>query len=97
MQIGVCQLKLHLPEAESLKGKRHIVKSIVQRVHNEFGVSAAEVGDLDLWQLAELGFACVSNEGQHANEVLSRVVNFVERGWPELSLVDYEIEIVPVF
>ncbi len=96
MQVGVCKLKLHLPESSSLKDKRQVVKSMIQRLHNEFRVSVAEVGELDRWQLAELGVACVSNDGQHANEVLSRVVTFVERGWPELNLVDYEIEIVPV-
>ena len=96
MQVGVCKLKLHLPDSNSLKAKRQVLKSIIHRIHNEFDVSAAEVGDQDLWQVAEIGIACVSNAAQHSNEVLSRVVSFVEHGWPDLSLIDYEIEIVPV-
>jgi uncharacterized protein len=96
MQVGVCKLKLHLPASESLKAKRQVLKSLIQRTRNRFEVAVSEVGDQDLWQLAEIGIACVSNDGQHANEVLSHVVDFIENGWPDLAVVDYEIEIVPV-
>ena len=95
MNIGVCRIELHLPESQSLKDKRRIVKSLIAHLQNEFHVSAAEVDSLDLWQLATLGVACVSNHSHHANEILSHVINFIGHNYPQLQLVDYEVEIVP--
>ena len=97
MNLGVCKLKLRFPENQSLKDKRRVLKSIVARVRNNYNVSIAEVDDNDLWQLATVGVCCVSNNGRHANEVLSKVVNFIAKSRFDVELLDYEIEIVPVF
>ncbi len=97
MNVGVCRIKLRLPENLSLKGKRRVVKSITARVVNKFNVSIAEVDDNDLWQVATLGISCVSNDKRHANEVLSRVVGFITEGRFEIEVLDYEIEILLVF
>ncbi len=96
MIVGACRIILHLPDAHSLKEKRHVVKSIIARVHNQFNVSAAEVEDQDLWQRAVLGIAVVSNDTQHANEVLSTIVNFIEGANPAAEMTDYELDIAPV-
>lgn len=97
MNVGVCKITLRLPENLSLKGKRQILKSIISRVNNQFNVSVAEVSDHDLWQLATIGVCCVSNSKRHANQVLSKVVDFVAQSHFEAELLDYEIEILPVF
>lgn len=97
MHVGVCCIRLRLPENLSLKGKRQVIKSITARVENKFNVSVAEVDDNDSWQLATLGIACVSNDKRHTNEVLSRVVAFVNGGRFEIEVLDYAIEILPVF
>lgn len=55
----------------------------------------AEVEDQDLWQLITLGVSCVSNSGQHANEILSHVVDFIIQSRLDAELLDYEIEILP--
>lgn len=94
MVIGVCKVTLHLPESSSLKGKRRVIKSIIGRVQHHFAVSIAEVGDNDLWQIAELGIAYVSNDSQHANEVLSKVVEFISHSSEEMLVTDYELEIL---
>lgn len=96
MLIGVLRLRLGLPENGSLKDKRHAVKSILSRVRSQFQVSAAETDEQDTWQVAELGFAIVSNSARHADEVLAKVRDFVERGWPELPLLDVESETLQV-
>ena len=96
MNVGVCKVRLRLPENLSLKGKRQVLKSITARVGNKFNVSVAEIDDHDLWQLATLGICCVSNSRRHTNEVLSKVVDFVVGGRYEVEVVDYEIEILPV-
>ena len=96
MNIGVCKIRLRLPENLSLKGKRQVLKSIITRVGSKFNVSVAEVDDHDLWQLATLGICCVSNNKRHANEILSKVVNFIVNSRFEIEILDYEIEILPV-
>lgn len=95
MVVGVCRVVLHLPGNHSLKGKRHVVKSLIERVRHQFNVAIAEVDQLDRWQMATLGIAYVSNEGQHANEVLSKVVRFMEESRLEAEVSDYEIDLIP--
>jgi hypothetical protein len=95
MNVGVCKLELRLPENQSLKGKRRVIKSIIAKLQNEYNVSVAEVDNQDLWQLATLGIACVSNHRRHADEILSNVVKFVAQNYPELELLNSEIEVFP--
>ncbi len=89
-------MRMRLPENGSLKGKRKIVKSICSRVGNKFNVSIAEIGDLDYWQSATLGAVCVSNDSRHANEILSKVMNFIEVSRGDAEILDYEIEILNI-
>jgi len=96
INIGICKIRLRLPENSSLKGKRNVIKSLIAQVNNKFNVSIAEVGDQDAWQIATLGVSCVSSDSQHNNEVLSKVVNFVDSGRFDIELLDYNIEILPV-
>ncbi|MBA7679827.1 hypothetical protein ES703_88131 [subsurface metagenome] len=97
MNVGVCRISLRLPENLSLKGKRRVLKSIITRVRSKFNVSMAEVDDHELWQLATLGICCVSNDGRYTNEVLSKVVDFIVNSRLDVEILDYEIEILPVF
>jgi uncharacterized protein YlxP (DUF503 family) len=53
--------------------------SLLDRLHNDFNVSAAEVDHQDDWRRAEVGVSCVSEAGAHANAVLSRVLDVVQR------------------
>lgn len=96
MHVGVCRIKVRLPENLSLKGKRQVLKSIISRVGSKFNVSVAEVDDNDLWQLATLGISCVSNDKRHVDEVLSKVVNFITESRFEIEILDCEIEILPL-
>jgi len=96
MNVGVCRIRLRLPENTSLKGKRQIIKSITARVGSKFNISIAEVDDNDLWQVATLGVCCVSSDKRHANEVLSKVVSAIVNGRFDIEILDYDIEIIPV-
>ncbi len=95
--VGALRLRLQLPESSSLKDKRQVVKSVLARLQNELRVAAAEVGELDRWQIAEIAVAAVGNETGHVDAVLARATSFVERGWPELPLLDVETETFQVF
>jgi len=96
MNVGVCKISLRLPENQSLKGKRRVLKSITSRVGNQFNVSIAEVDHQDLWQLATLGICCVSNNRRYTNEVLSKVVDFIAGSRFDVEILNYEIEILSV-
>ncbi len=96
MNVGICRIELRLPENQSLKGKRRVLKSITTRIRNRFNVSIAEVDNHDLWQLATIGICCVSNNSRFTDEVLSKVVDFVVNSRFEVEILDYEIEILPV-
>jgi len=97
MNVGICKINLRLPENSSLKGKRQVLKSIITRVRNKFNVSVAEVDNHDRWQLATIGICCVSNNNRYTNEVLSKVVDFVINSRFEVEILDYEIEILPIW
>lgn len=95
MHVGVLKIKLRLPENETLKGKRQVIRSVIARVRNTFNVCIAEVDDQDYWQLATLGVTCVSNDPQHANEMLSKVLNFITNCRYDCELLDSQLEVIP--
>jgi uncharacterized protein len=92
MFIGVCTIEMHIPESGSLKTKRHSLKSLKDRIRSKFNVSVAEVDHNDLWQKASLAVAAVSNDKSYLNQTLDHVLDMV-RSVPEVSLLDYHIEI----
>jgi len=94
VHVGVCRVSLRLPGNQSLKGKRQVAQSIISRVRTKFNVAIAEVEDQQLWQRLTLGISCVSNDGRHANEILSRVVQYIEEAGGDIELLDYEMETV---
>ena len=94
MIVGTARITLYLPENYSLKDKRHDVKSLLARLTNQFHIAAAEVANHERWQTATIGIACVSTDARHANEIISKVVNFVEGNLLQGHLEDYEIEIL---
>ena len=96
MQVGVARVVLKLAENSSLKGKRMVVKSVVQRVRNRFNVAVAEIDTQDVWQVATLGIVCVSDDPRHANEMLSKVVGFIESERLDAEVGVVEMELIPV-
>ena len=94
MIIGACELQLHLPEVASLKEKRSVLKSLLARLRNKFNVSAAEVGQNDLWQSAIVGIVTVSNSSVHVNQMLTQVTNWIESNYPQIMIIDQSIEIL---
>jgi uncharacterized protein YlxP (DUF503 family) len=94
MNVGVCQLRLRLPENHSLKGKRGVVKSLVGRIASRFNVTVAEIAEQDAWQRAVIGVGYLSNDPRHTNEVLSKIVDFVTASRLDVELLDYNIEII---
>jgi uncharacterized protein YlxP (DUF503 family) len=93
MVVGVCHLELYLHDNFSLKGKRQVLRSIVQRARKRFNIAIAEVAEQDLWQKAVLGICAVGNDRQRVNSTLDQVINFIEE--TQLTdVADSQIEII---
>lgn len=95
MVIGVCQLDFRIPENQSLKGKRHVLRKMIDRVRHQFNVAISEVGDNDLWQRGQIGICTVGNDRRHINSSLDKVIDFIER-MNLVEMVRTEMEIINV-
>lgn len=78
MIVGLITWELHLDACHSLKEKRQIVKSLKDRLHQRFNVSAAETDHQDLWQRAEVSACVVSTDRRHAEQVLREADRLVD-------------------
>jgi hypothetical protein len=71
--IGVLTLELRIEQAHSLKEKRHVVKSLKDRLRHKFNVSVAEIDDQDLHNSAVIAAAVVSSSRDFAEKILRAV------------------------
>lgn len=94
MVVGLATVTLQLHEAASLKDKRRVVKSIIDRLRPRFNVAVAEVDNHDAWGTVTLGIACVSTDGAHAHAILERVVQTIENERLDAYLAHYGIELL---
>ena len=91
--VGLCTVELHIPDVQSLKGKRQVLSSLKTRLRNRFNISIAEIDEHDLWQKSILGIACVANETGRVNQTLDQVLNLI-RANPSLELLRSQIEVL---
>lgn len=89
--LGIITFRLH--GCHSLKGKRKIVKSIIQRLRNNFNVSVAEVGSNDIHQRAEIGFALVGNDRTVINSKIDKIFNLADE-FNQAEVIHSEMEII---
>ena len=90
--IGLLTLQLRVGESQSLKDKRSVIKSLLDRAR-KLNVSIAEVGGLQSWQRAEVAAVCVANASAAVDRLMGQVVDLFE-GDPRLEVVDYSTELL---
>ena len=95
MHIGLLTLHIHLPGCSSLKEKRSRLKPLIARLQREFNISVAEVDFHDAWQDSLIACTFVSNDNGHTNRYLQKVVGWIEKSWPDVDLVNEQIELIP--
>jgi uncharacterized protein YlxP (DUF503 family) len=78
MVVGTLKIDIYLHDNHSLKGKRKIVRSMVDKVKHRFNVAIAEVGSNDKWQKIELGISAVGNDRRHIDASLNNVLTFLD-------------------
>jgi len=93
MIIASCLITLQLDDVFSLKEKRRILKSIINRLPQKFNIAVAEVDHQDVWQTAVIGLVTVGNDAAHLHSQLQKAVTWLEDQRPDVPIADYEIEI----
>ncbi len=93
MRIGALRVSFMIFDSGSLKQKRKVMRSVKDRLKNNFNVSVAEIGSNDKWQIGELGLATVGNETRFVNSVLTKVEDFLET-FPSIRVIEADLEIL---
>ena len=83
-------MDIYIPESNSLKEKRSVLKRLKDRIRNKFNVSVAEVDDHDIWRRAKIGIAHVSANGKFSGQELQKVAKFLENDF-QVQVLDYEM------
>jgi uncharacterized protein YlxP (DUF503 family) len=91
--VGISSFELHLPESRSLKDKRRVVKSLVERIHQRYRVSIAETDFHDLHQRAEISLAAVTNGEAELSKLLEEIHGMVD-GTSEAYLTRWDPQIL---
>ena len=94
MPIGLLNLHILIPGCTSLKEKRSRLKPLLSRLHKEFNVSVAEMDLQDSWQESILACVWVGNDNAHVQRSLQKVIDWIEKSWPDVTLLDDQIELI---
>ena len=93
MVVGICKIDFLIDGNRSLKGKRRVIKTLIERVKNRFNVSISEVDNNDLWQRGSIGFSVVSNNKNYINSTLDKTLNFIEN-LHLVEIIDHSFEFI---
>lgn len=93
MIIGICTCEIFIFKANSLKSKRSVVKSIIEKSKNRFNISIAEVGENDKWQKSIIAFSTISNDQKIVEETIEKVINFFD-SYSEIEIINIKREIL---
>jgi uncharacterized protein YlxP (DUF503 family) len=92
LEVGVLQFTVLLRASHSLKEKRHVLKSIKDKLRAQFNVAVAEVDDHELWQKGTLGLVTCGNDAKHIRSLLDKIVEMLRRH-PVAELIDHQIDL----
>ena len=79
MPIGLLTLEIYIPDAQSLKDKRQVLRSLKDKLRGHFNVAVAELDHQDLWQRSVVGVVSISNDDKHLEESMRAVADESER------------------
>ncbi|MBI6078887.1 DUF503 domain-containing protein [Clostridium perfringens] len=78
MRVLNIKITLRASWVHSLKEKRMVVKSIIQRLKNKFNVSVGEVHEQDIHQIIVIGISAVCGDQKQVDSTLENLIDFVE-------------------
>ena len=88
MIIGLRTVEIFIPQSQSLKEKRMVLRRIKDKVKSNLNVSYAEVDHHDKWQRTSLSFVTVANKRSHVDKRMDQVM--------EIILTDDRIQLLNV-
>lgn len=94
MAVGLLTIHLKIPLCSSLKEKRSQLKPLLHKLGREFNLSVAELDFQDRWGEALIGCTHLSNDGAQTQRVLQHVLNWIEKSYPHLDIVQERIELI---
>jgi uncharacterized protein YlxP (DUF503 family) len=89
MFVGAIYIELYLPSVNSLKDKRKIIKSILDRLRNRYNISVAEIDCQDVWQKSTIGISYINSKHSEIDIMLETILNFIKLE-KDVSILDYE-------
>jgi len=90
MMVALCRFDIRIPGVTSLKGKRHVLKTLTASLRQKFNVAVAEVDHQELWQRAAIGVSSVAGQGYHLKRVMHEVERHIDR-WAEVEIIDVDL------
>ncbi len=93
MLVGTCQIEILIYEANSLKDKRHVLKSIIERIKTRFNVSVSEVDYHELWNRSMIGIAVVSNSKAMCESVITKIIDFIDND-ERVEIINHFMEVL---
>lgn len=78
MHTKSAKLTFYIPHAASLKDKRQVCRSLIDKTRQRFNASIAEVGTQDMHQTLTIGVAVVSGNASHAERSLDEIIRYME-------------------
>ena len=83
------KLTFYIPQSTSLKDKRQIRRSLIEKTRHKFNVAIAEIDTQDVHQTLTIGVAVVSDDGAHRENALDEIIRFMEKNAEaELTSID---------
>ena len=72
------ELTFYIPQAVSLKDKRQVRRSLIEKTRHKFNVSIAEIDTQDVVQTLTIGIAVVSGDTAHRQNAVDEIIRFME-------------------
>jgi uncharacterized protein YlxP (DUF503 family) len=82
MIVSMMQIVFEIPEVDTIKEKRRIIRSVKDKLQRRFHLSAAEVDLQDSLAFAQIGGALVSNSKDFGETVLHKALAMIEQEVP---------------
>ena len=93
IHIGLLKVAIFIPGAQSLKEKRFVVKSLKDKLKNNFNASISEIDNQDKWQTAVIGAAVLGTDRKSMDATMQQMVSFME-GLMTFQITDYSVEFI---
>lgn len=91
MNVLIMEITLRASWVNSLKEKRMIVKSIIQKLKNKFNISVAEIGEQDVHKTIVIGIAAICGSSAQADSTMEHIITFVESN-TDAEIIDIKVE-----